>query len=158
MVAATSSAEGERSPVSTDTITSVTIKFYPSFTNKSVLCLDRIKGEVSFIVDTIYKLKDGKPLPVTMSLKEMEKHSKAEKFWKPDFIKSLESDPPRPPVFDGMDVFLEYFQNGEKRDIFLGNNRRKKADRILLNQLNYIERKTTDAALKAYLERLKRYL
>lgn len=141
-----------------DSITRVDILYKPSFTNSSILQLNRANGEGVFMVDTMAKFTYGSPDTLRFLIKEMEAKTDLEKFWSSSFIQSLRQDISMLGWRDGMPVFVYFINNGITDSVYLGNVYPKNVNGILMQQLNYLHTKSDNRAMKAYIKQVKGHL
>ena len=141
-----------------DSISRVNIHYYPSFTNSSMLQIDRLNNEGLFVVDTMIRFTYGTPDTIKFSIKDMEANTDLEKFWSSAFIQSIRQDTSMLGWTDGMSVYVNFINNGIEDSVYLGNVHPKRVDSVLMEQLNYIQSKTNNRAMNAYIKQVKEYL
>jgi hypothetical protein len=140
-----------------DSITMVSINYYPAFTHSSVITINRGQDSADFLVDTsMFRFSYGAPKPMKVSLKDLRSQTMIDSFWNADFIKTLR--PSKNLLTDGMSVEVYYTNNGRTDSISLGNNYPKRVNNILLEQVKFLERQAKDTAMKMYLKDLREYL
>ena len=145
-------------PIKSDSITKVTIFYYPSFTNSSTLQLDRLLDVGVLKVDTMITFSYGRPDTLLFSIKEMENATRLKSFWDKSFIYSLKQDTSMGGWTDGMPVYI-YFTNNEAKDsVYLGNVFPHWVNNALMEQFDYFQKKSTNKAMKAYIKQLKGYV
>ncbi len=141
-----------------DSITHVDICFYPSFTNSAVLQLNRTSDQGTFIVDTTISFKYGRPGSLTFPISDLKFSINIDSLLKPSFIYSLRQDSTMRGWTDGMAVWIRFTNNQLIDSVYLGNVFTKKVSSILLKQIQYLERKSGNAAMQTYLNQLRNYL
>lgn len=151
-------ANSQQQKKKTDSISRVNIHYYPSFTNSSMLQIDRVNNEGIFMVDTTIKFTYGTPDTLRFSVKDMEAKTDFEKFWNSSFIHSIRQDTSMLGWTDGMPVYVYFLNNGMKDSVYLGNVHTKRVDSVLMQQLNYMQSKTNNRAMKTYIKQVKEYL
>jgi hypothetical protein len=139
-------------------VTSVDIFYSPSFSNRSILHLDRLRNEGSFIVDTLILWSYGRPDTLPFSITDLEKETDIERFWSPTFIKSLRQDSTMLGWTDGMPVWVYFVNNGIRDSVYLGNVHPRSVDSVLSRQLEYVRTHSKNKAMKGYIEDVKRYI
>ena len=140
-----------------DSITSVDIFYYPSFTNSSVLRLNRITGEGVFIVDTRISFNYGKPDTLKFLLSDMELKAGIGSFWNSSFIHSIRQDTSMLGWTDGMPVWVMFVNNDTRDSVYLGNVYPPKVESILKSQIDYLKKISTTQPMKAYLKQVEEY-
>ena len=141
-----------------DSITTVDIYFYPSFTNSSILRLNRLTGEGAFAVDNRLVVSFGKPDTLNFHITDMESETDIELFWRSKFVHSLKQGTSMLGWTDGIGVWVLYGNNEVKDSVYLGNVYPKSVDSLLLRQIDWLSKKTKTRAMKKYLGQIKRDL
>lgn len=141
-----------------DSITNVEIYCFPSFTNSSVLRLNRMTGEGIFTVDTAIGFNYSRPDTLRFPLTDMESKTDIELLWTSSYIHSLRQDTSMLGWTDGMPVFIMFTNNSVKDSVYLGNVYPKSVDSFLYRQIDYLMRKSDVLPMKAYLKQVKGYL
>ncbi|GEM_PF-2982679 len=154
----TEEASLKRLEILKDSITHVDICFYPSFTNSAILQLNRVSREGTFIVDTTSTFKYGRPDTLTFPISDLQLSINIDSLLKPSFIYSLRQDSTMRGWTDGMPVWIRFTNNQLIDSIYLGNVFTKRVSSILLKQIQYLEKKSGNAAMQTYLSQLKNYL
>jgi hypothetical protein len=124
------------------------------------LRLNRITREVVFTIDTTSRIKYGYERPDTLNfdLGDMESETDIENFWSVSFIRSIRQDTSMLGWTDGMPAWVKFTNNGIIDSVYLGNAFTKSVNSLLMRQINYLQKKSTNRAMKAYLKQLKEYL
>lgn len=156
--ASTDSSTTKTQNITIDSITNVEICYYPSFTNSSVLRLNRITGEGVFTVDTSIGFNYGRPDTLRFSLSDIELKTDIESFWRSSFIHSVRQDTSMLGWTDGMPVWIMFTNNNTKDSVYLGNVFPKAVDSLLMRQIQYLEKTSSNRAMKAYLKQVEGYL
>lgn len=141
-----------------DSITHIDISFYPSFINNAILQLNRSSGLGTFIVDTAISFKYGKPDTLTFPISDLQTSMNIDSFARASFIYSLRQDSTMNGWTDGMPVSVRFTNNQLTDSVYLGNVFTKRVSAILLQQIQYLEKRSRNGAMQTYLNQLKQYL
>ncbi|RZJ99750.1 MAG: hypothetical protein EOO46_22045 [Flavobacterium sp.] len=142
-----------------DSISEVDIMYLPAFTHRSVLHIDKKTGTSTFTVDTTENFGHEVPRHKLMApLGEFETQTSVGRFWDEGFLHSLARDTTKLGARDGMHVWVFYTDGKSKDSVNVGNDYPPNVRSIILEQLNFLNGKAKDTAMKVYLKELKEYL